>query len=268
MREAEQASPFLNTARCPAMLFRSVCSVLGLLGMLIAAQATASISLSATRVVFDGAHKEANVTVRNGNQEVLVQSWVDSGDSELAQVPFAITPPLARVLPKQEQLLRILYEGQGLPTDRESVVWLNVQEIPQASGQANTLQLAVRQRIKIFFRPANLPGNALLAPEQLVWQITPIGDKAQLTVKNPSLYHVSMADIEVKSGKQTIVTADSTMIAPGTQKTFTSALLPAQSTMTLTFKNINDYGAQHKYSVQLSTTQAANAKPAETTIAF
>lgn len=130
--------------------------------MLVAAQATASISLSATRVVFDGAHKEANVIVRNGNQEVLVQSWVDAGDR--AQAPFAITPPLARVLPKQEQLLRILYEGQGLPTDRESVVWLNVQEIPQASTQANTLQLAVRQRIKIFFRPANLPGNALLAP--------------------------------------------------------------------------------------------------------
>lgn len=157
MREAEQASPFLHTARCPTMLPRSMYSVLGLLGMLIAAQATASISLSATRVVFDGAHKEANVTVRNGNQEVLVQSWVDSGESELAQVPFAITPPLARVLPKQEQLLRILYEGQGLPTDRESVVWLNVQEIPQASGQANTLQLAVRQRIKIFSVPPTCP---------------------------------------------------------------------------------------------------------------
>ncbi|TFF39383.1 molecular chaperone [Pseudomonas sp. RIT623] len=250
------------------MLRRSVYPVLGLLGMLAAAQATASISLSATRVVFDGAHKEANVTVRNGNQEVLVQSWVDGGDSELAQVPFAITPPLARVLPKQEQLLRILYEGQGLPSDRESVVWLNVQEIPQASGQANTLQLAVRQRIKIFFRPANLPGNALLAPEQLVWQLTAHAGKAQLTVKNPSLYHVSMADIELKLGKQTVFTADSTMIAPGAQKTLGSVLSPTQSSLTLTFKNINDYGAQHKYSARLDNAQPANAKPAEPTIAF
>lgn len=250
------------------MLRRSMCSVLGLLGMLIATQTTASISLSATRVVFDGAHKEANVTVRNGNQEVLVQSWVDSGKSEVAQVPFAITPPLARILPKQEQLLRILYEGQGLPNDRESVVWLNVQEIPQASDQANTLQLAVRQRIKIFFRPANLAGNALLAPEQLIWQINPNSEKAQLTVKNPSLYHVSMADIEVKSGKKVIFIADSTMIAPGTQKTFTPTLTPVQNQMTLTFKNINDYGAQHKYFVQLSTTQPANAKPEKNAIAF
>lgn len=246
------------------MLRRSLYPVLGLLGMLVAAQATASISLSATRVVFDGAHKEANVIVRNGNQEVLVQSWVDAGDR--AQAPFAITPPLARVLPKQEQLLRILYEGQGLPTDRESVVWLNVQEIPQASTQANTLQLAVRQRIKIFFRPANLPGNALLAPEQLVWQLTQRAGKPQLTVNNPSLYHVSMADIELKSGKQTVLSADSTMIAPGEQKTFTWVFSQVDGPLTLTFKSINDYGAQHGYSLRLNTAQPGSAKPAEPAI--
>ncbi|QXI40292.1 fimbrial biogenesis chaperone [Pseudomonas xantholysinigenes] len=250
------------------MLRRTLYPVLGLLGLFVAAQANASISLSATRVVFDGAHKEANVTVRNGNQEVLVQSWVDAGDSGLAQVPFAITPPLARVLPKQEQLLRILYEGQGLPSDRESVVWLNVQEIPQASSQANTLQLAVRQRIKIFFRPANLPGNALLAPEQLVWRLTQQAGKAQLTVNNPSLYHVSMADIEVKYGKQSVLSADSTMIAPGAQKTFTGPGALANSPMTLTFKSINDYGAQHQYSAQLNSAQPASAKSAEPAIAF
>jgi len=248
------------------MLRRSLYPVFGLLGMLVAAQATASISLSATRVVFDGAHKEANVIVRNGNQEVLVQSWVDAGDS--AQAPFAITPPLARVMPKQEQLLRILYEGQGLPTDRESVVWLNVQEIPQASTQANTLQLAVRQRIKIFFRPANLPGNALLAPEQLVWQVTRHAGKVQLSVNNPSLYHVSMADIEIKRGNQSVFSADSSMIAPGEQKTFSSALSQVDGPLTLTFKSINDYGAQHGYSVLLSPAQPGSAKPAEPAISL
>lgn len=250
------------------MLRRSLYPVLGLLGMLVAAQATASISLSATRVVFDGAHKEANVIVRNGNQEVLVQSWVDSGDSAKAPAPFAVTPPLARVMPKQEQLLRILYEGQGLPTDRESVVWLNVQEIPQASTKANTLQLAVRQRIKIFFRPADLPGNALLAPEQLVWQLTQRGGHAQLTVNNPSLFHVSMADIELKRGKQTVLSVDSTMIAPRANRTFSSALSQVGGPLTLTFKSINDYGAQHEYSVQLNTAQPGSAKPAEPAIAL
>ena len=56
------------------MLPRSLAVGLGLLGMLMAAQAAASISLNATRIVFDGDHNEANITVRNGNQDVLIQS--------------------------------------------------------------------------------------------------------------------------------------------------------------------------------------------------
>lgn len=133
------------------MLPRSIAACLGLLGMLMATQAAASISLNATRIVFDGDHKEANITVRNGNQDVLIQSWVDMNDASGSRAPFAVTPPLARVFAKEQQLLRILYEGKGMPTDRESVVWLNVQEIPKASETENTLQLAIRQRIKIFF---------------------------------------------------------------------------------------------------------------------
>ena len=151
---------------------RSIAACLGLLGLLMAAQAAASISLNATRIVFDGDHKEANITVRNGNQDVLIQSWVDMNDASASRAPFAVTPPLARVFAKEQQLLRILYEGKGMPTDRESVVWLNVQEIPKASAAENTLQLAIRQRIKIFYRPAGLTGSALQAPAQLEW--TPV----------------------------------------------------------------------------------------------
>lgn len=198
------------------MLPRSIAVGFGLLGMLMAAQAAASISLNATRIVFDGEHKEANITVRNGNQDVLIQSWVDMNDADGSRAPFAVTPPLARVFAKEQQLLRILYEGKGMPTDRESVVWLNVQEIPKASEVENTLQLAIRQRIKIFFRPAGLTGSALQAPAQLEWTLARHGAQSVLTVKNPTLYHVSMADIKV----QEQLASDSTMVAPGEEKQF------------------------------------------------
>lgn len=55
------------------MLCRSLSPIFGLLDILVAAQETTSISLNSTRVVFDGTHKEANIIVRNGNHEVLVQ---------------------------------------------------------------------------------------------------------------------------------------------------------------------------------------------------
>lgn len=230
------------------MLPRSLAMGLGLLGMLMAAQAAASISLNATRIVFDGDHKEANITVRNGNQDVLIQSWVDRNDASGSRAPFAVTPPLARVFAKEQQLLRILYEGAGMPTDRESVVWLNVQEIPKSSAAENTLQLAIRQRIKIFFRPAGLPGSALQAPAQLEWTLTKRGAQTLLNVKNPTLYHVSMADIKV----QAQLASDSTMVAPGEEKHFPLNGPMAAGTVQLSFSSINDYGAQNHYTAALA----------------
>ncbi|MFV9651379.1 molecular chaperone [Pseudomonas citrulli] len=237
----------------------SIAMSLVLLGMLMATQAAASISLNATRIVFDGAHREANITVRNGNQDVLVQSWVDMNDASGSRAPFAVTPPLARVFAKEQQLLRILYEGAGMPTDRESVVWLNVQEIPKASEAENTLQLAIRQRIKIFYRPAGLAGSALQAPAQLEWRLVRHGAQTLLRVKNPTLYHVSMADIKV----QAQLASDSTMIAPGEEKQFPLGATPASGPVQLSFSSINDYGAQNAYTAPLAVGAAAPAHATE-----
>ena len=241
------------------MLPRSFAACLGLLGMLMASHAAASISLNATRIVFDGDHKEANITVRNGNQDVLIQSWVDNTDAGASRAPFAVTPPLARVFAKEQQLLRILYEGAGMPTDRESVVWLNVQEIPKASEAENTLQLAIRQRIKIFYRPAGLAGSALQAPAQLEWRLVRHGAQTLLRVKNPTLYHVSMADIKV----QAQLASDSTMIAPGEEKQFPLGATPASGPVQLSFSSINDYGAQNAYTAPLAVGAAAPAHATE-----
>ena len=175
-----------------------------------------------------------------------------------------MTPPLARIFAKEQQLLRILYQGSGMPADRESVIWLNVQEIPQAAASDNTLQLAVRQRIKIFFRPAGLPGSALSAPAQLEWQLQKRGAESWLSIKNPTLYHVSMADIKLQAGQQTELAADSTMIAPGAEKQFSVKQLGGYETVQLSFSSINDYGAQDKYTAQLSTRLTAKATEART----
>lgn len=234
------------------MLFRhslSLCA--GLLGLLAVSQATAGISLSSTRLVFDGQHKEAGITVRNNGEDVLIQSWVDTDTAAAGTVPFAVTPPLARVTANEQQLLRVIYAGAGLPTDRESVVWLNVQEIPQASKTQNTLQLAVRQRIKVFFRPAGLKNNAYLAPTELLWQLAEHDGKHVLRVTNPGIYHVSIADITLQAGAVSEHPFDSLMIGPGELKEFNLKQLNSSQPSRLIFGSINDYGAQDRYSAQL-----------------
>lgn len=228
----------------------SLCA--GLLGLLMVDQAMAGISLSSTRLIFNGQHKEAGITVRNSGEDVLIQSWIDTDASETAAVPFAVTPPLVRVSGNEQQILRVIYEGTGMPTDRESVVWLNVQEIPQASKTQNTLQLAVRQRIKVFFRPTGLKSDAYLAPSELTWRLAERAGKHVLLVNNPGLYHVSIADISLQSGAVSEHPFDSMMIAPGEQKEFSLKTLQNANTARLSFSSINDYGAQDRYAAQLS----------------
>lgn len=142
-----------------ASLFR-VSAVL-LLCMLMHAQAKAGVVITGTRLVYPASQKEVTVKLNNnGARPVLVQSWVDSGDIQSSPTssksPFVLSPPVSRIDPSKGQSLRLVFTGAALPTNRESVFWLNVLEIPpKAEGPTdlNMLQMAFRSRIKIFIAP-------------------------------------------------------------------------------------------------------------------
>ncbi|TGV09309.1 molecular chaperone [Alcaligenaceae bacterium 429] len=219
---------------------------LALSAVLLNSQAQAAISLSGTRLILPEKQQEASIVVRNDNSPILVQSWLETNtDHDQAELPFAITPALVKVAPNGQQVMRVLYAGgdQGLPTDRETVLWLNVQEIPQQGPGENQLQIAIRQRIKLFFRPDGLPGSAAEAPEQLQWAVV----NNQLEIHNPSAYHVSMSTLQNAAGQEL---EDPGMIAPGQTR-----LLPlgrTASQATLQFSAISDYGSADAYEVRLN----------------
>jgi len=207
----------------------------------------AGITLDGTRVVLAAPGKEASLMVRNkAADDVMIQTWMDVSDGDAkVDVPFAITPSLTRLGGEKQQTLRILYYGQGLPADRESVFWLNVQEIPQKAKGDNTLQIAVRQRIKFFYRPAGLPGKVEQAPAQLRWRLVQRDGRAQLEVNNPSSYFISLASVKVQSGGRDYKAA-AEMVAPSATRYFDVKDLPAGAAGTgakVHFESINDYGA-------------------------
>lgn len=226
---------------------------------LCASMASAGITLDGTRVVFAAPAKEASVIVRNqGSNDIMVQSWVEPNSSgPKTDVPFAITPPLVRLGGNKQQILRILYQGQGLPTDKESVFWLAVQEIPQKAKEENSLQIAIRQRVKLFYRPANLPDTAANAAKSLQWKLVEQGGKAALSVTNPSAYHVSFSGstVKLRTGKDTdTYTAAAEMLAPGVTRV---AAINGSSGMkaraaTVEFDSINDYGGLDRVTSKLS----------------
>lgn len=84
------------------------------------------------------------------------------------KAPFIITPPLYRLDKDQQNVERIVLAG-ALPQDKESLYWLNIKAIPAASRKDNTLQIAVKTRIKLIYRPAALKG---VIPEELADKLT------------------------------------------------------------------------------------------------
>lgn len=212
---------------------------------------SAGVTLESTRVVFAPGGKEASILVKNrASEDVMIQSWVESGSDPKAAIPFAITPSLSRLGPAKQQVLRIFYQGRGLPADKESVFWLNVQEIPQKAKSDNTLQIAVRQRVKVFYRPAGLPGNPDEAARDLAWRVVDADGKHFLEVRNDARFNVSFGAVKLVSG-QSEQRVPVEMAVPGsTQRVEITGkhATPAR----VEYETVNDYGAIVSHSRDVS----------------
>ncbi|WP_147199796.1 molecular chaperone [Pantoea sp. CCBC3-3-1] len=215
--------------------------------MFAAATVSASVVISGTRVIYPSDAREVSVKLSNvGKKPVLVQSWVDSGDSkakpETIHVPFVLTPPINRVEAGKGQTLRISQTGEALPTDRESIFWLNILEIPAKDPKLkneNYLQMAFRSRIKFFYRPVNLAGNANSAVNNFKWKT----EGKQLIATNSGPYYVSFVTLSVKRKK-----VEGKMVAPFSSESFSLASVKGDE---ITGEFVNDYGAIAKFTARI-----------------
>ena len=223
--------------------------------ILLPGQAQANVIIAGTRVIFPAQDGEVTVRLSNDNTvPALVEAWVDDGDPhstpDKVHTPFLITPPLFRMDAHQDQDLRILATTPNLPADRESIFWLNVLEIPpKPSGDQykgkNLLQVALRSRLKLFYRPANLPGDANKAPGQLTWKVVADGSGFALEAHNPTPYHITVTQTTVQVGGKPYNT-DAGMVDPFGTLRLAFKQGPAQAPAAGTAINydiINDYGA-------------------------
>jgi P pilus assembly chaperone PapD len=231
----------------------------GLLALcLCAANAHAGVVIGGTRVIFPAHDGEVTVRLSNeGGTPALIEAWIDSGDQmstpDKVNVPFLITPPLFRMEAHKDQSLRIISTPAQLPVDRESLFWLNVLEVPpkptgtEAAGK-NILQFAIRSRLKLFYRPANLQGDPLKAAAQLTWKAVVDGQGYAVEIHNPTAYYVTISKLSLDvGGKQ--YTTDSGMVDPlGTLRLTVKSLTQAPAVGTrVAYDVINDYGASASY---------------------
>lgn len=136
-------------------LRKSVLTALISVTTLMSATAYSAVTLDRTRVIFPGTEKAVNVTITNDNpsEAYLAQTWIEDMDGKkLTQGAIMATPPLQRMEPKTNALIRLSTTPllSSLPQDKESVFYFNVREIPPRATESNTLQIALQSRVKLF----------------------------------------------------------------------------------------------------------------------
>ncbi|URO01363.1 molecular chaperone [Leclercia adecarboxylata] len=203
--------------------------------------AHAGVVMGGTRVVYPQGQREVAFSITNMEKETpyLIQSWIENYDSaDKSAPPFVVTPTLFRLDAEQKNTLRISYLGTPLPADRESVFWLNVKNIaPTKKANSNKLQINVKSKFKIFYRPSGLKGDPGQAYKKL--NFTCSGNR--LTVHNPSPWFVSF--YEVRVGNKEL--KEPGMVAPYADRSWNTACSGA-----ISWQAINDFGGLTRLATQ------------------
>ncbi|EOY4403160.1 TPA: molecular chaperone [Klebsiella michiganensis] len=225
-------------------MFRKVLKKIAVSLLLISTSAISGVEIGGTRLIYNGTGHQAAISVSNpDNTPYLIQSWVSKNEnSDDGDSLFVTTPPLFKLNPYAQNSVRVMLAGNAVPQDRESVYWLNIKSIPSSSAEAkNELLIAVKSKMKLFYRPAGLKGDPSLAYQQLTFSAA--GGK--LSVHNPTPYSVSLYDVKV-NGKEL---AKPPMVLP-----FQTLSLPQTTVASgeVSWRAINDFGgvtAQHKFKI-------------------
>lgn len=174
--------------------------------------ASANVIIHSTRVVYPAGAKSVPVQLVNKSREQhLIQAWIDDGrveeKPENIVTPFRVLPPVVKINGDDGQIVKIIADERvkQLPQDRESVFWLNVLDIPPVPAaretSGNYMQVAIRNRIKLFWRPTGLAVKPNEIPERL--HIKKQG--ASACIDNATPYYITVIQAMVWDGKSTRV---------------------------------------------------------------
>lgn len=157
---------------------------------------TGGFQLDRSRVLFEDGKKSVNYGITNHYaQPALASAMVTNFDGSPTSA-FAVSPSLFQIRPQTTSQGQIVLL-ENLPQDRETVFWLNVKTIlakENKNKEQSSVELAIAQRIKLFYRPKGLDEKCSGAVENLIWEKTKTGLKAN----NPS--KVSVSIVNVKKG--------------------------------------------------------------------
>ncbi|WP_058912480.1 molecular chaperone [Entomohabitans teleogrylli] len=164
--------------------------------------AYAGVVIESTRYLYKEGSREISAQLDNKDDTpYLIKSWIEA---EKGKAPnFMATPPLFRLEAKQNNTIRIFptVNISNAPKDRESVYFFNVMSIPPSDdnhADSNTLQLAVRHRMRLIYRPKAIQELSINEEsKKLEWRRT----NNKITLKNPTPFFFYFDSVKI-NGKE------------------------------------------------------------------
>ena len=233
---------------------RSVKILLSFVVLAYSTVSSASIQILSTRVILNAVEKEQSFVIRNvGESPSLVQIWLSNQNHNEMKIeddlPLFITPPVGRINAGKRKVFRVFAGEQALsvlPQDRESVFWINALDIPEQdkeSHHSNRVNLAFRTKIKLFYRPLKMKGTLIEAAGKLSWTKSKTAQGYEMIATNNSPFHITLANITLKSGDEAVATLPGEMIAPYSAQRFLFKTTGKVNASGLEYDYISDLGA-------------------------
>lgn len=157
----------------------------------------AALSVDQSRYVFEGDKEAISIVVDNAAKKTYGgQTWIENIREKDTRPSFVVTPPFFKVAGEGKQVLRVIKALEKMPEDKESIYWVNLQEIPPASKDGG-LSIALRTKVKLLYRPAGLMAGRKNAESGLTLRATPKG----VMLENTTPYIFAIAEVLDGQGK-------------------------------------------------------------------
>lgn len=211
--------------------------------------AFAAFILNGTRFIYEEGRKNISIEISNESKETYGgQVWVENVLIPKDDVAFVPMPSFFKVDGGKKQVVRIIKVSDKLPQDKESIFWLNVQEIPPVNKDKNNVMVvAVNTQVKLIYRPISIAKKR----ENAEAKMELVKEGKYYRLNNPTPYYFAITELKV-DGKTIKLEKELShklgMVSPKSSILLSDIkLLP---TSIVVIKAIDDYGAVNEYEVK------------------
>lgn len=215
--------------------------------LFFAGSAIAAFTLNGTRFIYEEGKKNISFEVSSSSDDIYgAQVWIENISQSKADVFIVPSPPFFRIGPRGKQIVRLMNVNPTLPSDKESLFRLNVQEIPPKPKETDgsVIAIAMNTQVKLIYRPKALAEGRKNAEKQLVLS----NRDGRVWIKNPTPYYFAVTKLK-SQGKEIELNADVqralAQLAPYSEVNTGHTNLKDVSVIAL-----NDWGGAVKYDIK------------------